>query len=116
VCVFVVLTQYVYSLVIISEETGGDSEEVCVLILVLQKVWCICFGLAGQPLNVSAAYSGRIACAYKYGKSFTRPSKNDPQSRYVNLCVAIYECESTGGEKNYRLWMLLAVFSSRTVQ
>lgn len=52
----------------------------------------------GQPLNISAAYSGRIACAYKYGKSFTRPSKNDPDSRYVNLCVAIYECESTGGQ------------------
>jgi hypothetical protein len=55
--------------------------------------------LLGQPLNISAAYSGRIACAYKYGKSFTRPSKNDPDSRYVNLCVAIYECESTGGKK-----------------
>lgn len=53
----------------------------------------------GQPLNISAAYSGRIACAYKYGKSFTRPSKNDPDSRYVNLCVAIYECESTGGSE-----------------
>ncbi|XP_047120921.1 dmX-like protein 2 [Schistocerca piceifrons] len=58
--------------------------------------------ITGQPLNVSAAYSGRIACAYKYGKSFTRPSKNDPDSRYVNLCVAIYECESTGGSE----WVL----------
>lgn len=58
--------------------------------------------ISGQPLNISAAYSGRIACAYKYGKSFTRPSKNDPDSRYVNLCVAIYECESTGGSE----WVL----------
>lgn len=58
--------------------------------------------ISGQPLNVSAAYSGRIACAYKYGKSFTRPSKHDPESRYVNLCVAIYECESTGGSE----WVL----------
>ncbi|XP_066993059.2 dmX-like protein 2 isoform X2 [Anabrus simplex] len=58
--------------------------------------------ITGQPLNISAAYSGRIACAYKYGKSFTRPSKNDPDSRYVNLCVAIYECESTGGSE----WVL----------
>ncbi|KAL0271823.1 UNVERIFIED_CONTAM: hypothetical protein PYX00_008798 [Menopon gallinae] len=58
--------------------------------------------IPGQPLNISAAYSGRIACAYKYGKSFTRPSKNDPDSRYVNLCVAIYECESTGGSE----WIL----------
>ncbi|GLH09345.1 Rabconnectin, partial [Gryllus bimaculatus] len=58
--------------------------------------------ITGQPLNISAAYSGRIACAYKYGKSFTRPSKNDPDSRFVNLCVAIYECESTGGSE----WVL----------
>lgn len=56
----------------------------------------------GQLLNISAAYSGRIACAYKYGKSFTRPTKADPDSRYVNLCVAIYECESTGGSE----WVL----------
>ncbi|KAF6211101.1 hypothetical protein GE061_014215 [Apolygus lucorum] len=58
--------------------------------------------IPGQPLNISAAYSGRIACAYKYGKSFTRPSRKDPESRFVNLCVAIYECESTGGAE----WVL----------
>lgn len=58
--------------------------------------------VTGQPLHISAAYSGRIACAYKYGKSFTRPHKGDPDSRYVNLCVAIYECESTGGSE----WIL----------
>uniref|UniRef100_A0A1B0A9X2 RAVE complex protein Rav1 C-terminal domain-containing protein n=1 Tax=Glossina pallidipes TaxID=7398 RepID=A0A1B0A9X2_GLOPL len=59
--------------------------------------------ISGQPLNISAAYSGRIACAYKYGKSFTRPNKGgDPESRYINLCVAIYECESTGGSE----WVL----------
>lgn len=58
--------------------------------------------VTGQLLNISAAYSGRIACAYKYGKSFTRPNKPDPDSRYVNLCVAIYECESTGGSE----WVL----------
>lgn len=58
--------------------------------------------VCGQPLHISAAYSGRIACAYKYGKSFTRPHKGDPDSRYVNLCVAIYECESTGGSE----WVL----------
>lgn len=56
----------------------------------------------GQPLNISAAYSGRIACAYKYGKSFTRPNRGNPDSRYINLCVAIYECESTGGSE----WVL----------
>lgn len=37
--------------------------------------------ITGQPLHISAAYSGRIACAYKYGKSFTRPHKGDPDSR-----------------------------------
>ncbi|XP_063708500.1 dmX-like protein 2 isoform X2 [Culicoides brevitarsis] len=56
----------------------------------------------GQLLHVSAAYSGRIACAYKYGKSFTRTMKCDPDQRFVNLCVAIYECESTGGSE----WVL----------
>lgn len=59
--------------------------------------------IPGQPLNISAAYSGRIACAYKHGKSFTRPNTGgDHDSRYINLCVAIYECESTGGSE----WIL----------
>jgi DmX-like protein len=53
-------------------------------------------------LNISVAYSGRIACAYKYGKSFTRPSKKDTNARFVNMCIAIYECESTGGSE----WVL----------
>lgn len=56
----------------------------------------------GQPLHISAAYSGRMACAFKYGKSFTRPTKNDASQRFVNLCVGIYECESTGGSE----WVL----------
>lgn len=67
--------------------------------------------ISGQPLNISAAYSGRIACAYKYGKSFTRPHKGDPDSRYVNLCVAIYECESTGGSE----WVLEDTIHMRNV-
>lgn len=103
----VILILHVYSCVTLCSESlacflrnRGNFSEVRVFILVLQKIWSIYFGLAGQPLNVSAAYSGRIACAYKYGKSFTRPSKRDPESRYVNLCVAIYECESTGGKKS----------------
>ncbi|XP_065362975.1 dmX-like protein 2 [Calliphora vicina] len=59
--------------------------------------------IPGQPLNISAAYSGRVACAYKYGKSFTRPNKcGDPDSRYINLCVGIFECESSGGSE----WVL----------
>lgn len=67
--------------------------------------------IRGQPLHISAAYSGRIACAYKYGKSFTRPHKGDPDSRYVNLCVAIYECESTGGSE----WILEDTIHLRNV-
>jgi len=98
-CVYSCVTVRSQSLACFVEKQGNFSE-VCMFILILQKIWSIYFGLAGQPLNVSAAYSGRIACAYKYGKSFTRPSKNDPESRYVNLCVAIYECESTGGKKS----------------
>ncbi|GAB6032390.1 hypothetical protein CHUAL_011029 [Chamberlinius hualienensis] len=58
--------------------------------------------VSGTLLNVSCAYSGRIACAYKHGKSFTRPHSDNPNSRYVNICVAIYECESTGGSE----WIL----------
>jgi hypothetical protein len=32
------------------------------------------------------------------GTTFTRKVTDD-KSRYVNLCVAIYECESTGGSE-----------------
>ncbi|CAN8004947.1 unnamed protein product [Ixodes hexagonus] len=55
----------------------------------------------GMPLSVSCAYSGRVACAYKRGQSFTRSTAN-PADRFVNLGVAIYECESTGGSE----WIL----------
>ncbi|XP_064475038.1 dmX-like protein 2 [Ornithodoros turicata] len=56
----------------------------------------------GQPLCVSCAYSGRVACAFKHGHSFTRPSSANPTDRFVNISVAIYECESTGGSE----WIL----------
>ncbi|XP_022257757.1 dmX-like protein 2 isoform X5 [Limulus polyphemus] len=56
----------------------------------------------GDPLTVNCAYSGRMACAYKHGKSFTRPSSGNPHGRYVNISVAIFECESTGGSE----WVL----------
>ena len=55
----------------------------------------------GQLLHISNSYSGRLSVAYKTGRSFTRPQ--DPDSKYVNLSIAIYECESTGGESNYSL-------------
>ncbi|XP_060804377.1 dmX-like protein 2 isoform X1 [Amyelois transitella] len=70
----------------------------------------------GQPLHISAAYSGRIACAYKCGKSFTRPkgtttSSNYGDTRFVNLCVCVYECESTGGAE----WLLEDTIPLRNV-
>merc|ERR1719193_3051495 len=50
----------------------------------------------GAPVSVSAAYSGRLAVAYRAGHSFHRKTEAADAS-YVNLAVAIYECESTGG-------------------
>ncbi|CAH1958623.1 unnamed protein product [Acanthoscelides obtectus] len=67
--------------------------------------------IEGQVLNISVAYSGRLACAYKYGKSFTRPNKNNQDSRFINLCVAIYECESTGGSE----WVLEDVIHLKNI-
>ncbi|XP_045511959.1 dmX-like protein 2 isoform X5 [Pieris brassicae] len=73
--------------------------------------------IPGQPLHISAAYSGRIACAYKCGRSFTRPkglsttNLNNPDARFVNLCVCVYECESTGGAE----WLLEDTIPLRNV-
>ncbi|XP_022699027.1 dmX-like protein 2 isoform X2 [Varroa jacobsoni] len=66
----------------------------------------------GSPLAVSAAYSGRVAVAFKLGSSFTRPTKGNTDERYVNLAVAIYECESTGGSE----WVLEDTIRFRNVQ
>ena len=43
------------------------------------------------------AYSGRIAAAYRMGGVKVDPSGDSGSNRRVNLCVSIYECESTGG-------------------
>lgn len=43
---------------------------------------------------MSCAYSGRVAVAYRYGN--IRAMADNPDNKFVNLCVAIYECESTG--------------------
>ena len=68
----------------------------------------------GRPLSVSAAYTGRIAIAYQSGHSYERSPKrsqpkdgkysqaDDRKSMYINLCTAIYECESSGGSE----WIL----------
>ncbi|CAG0916295.1 unnamed protein product [Notodromas monacha] len=66
--------------------------------------------IPGTPLNVSAAYTGRVACAYQLAKLMA-PDDED-FSRLVNLCVAIYECESTG--ETFR--GLIAVPSYSTLQ
>jgi hypothetical protein len=55
-------------------------------------------------LSVSVAYSGRIAVAYKNGKSFKgkfirNSKKEEADTRYFDLVVSIYECESTGGKR-----------------
>lgn len=56
----------------------------------------------GMPLYVSCAYSGRIACACKSGQSFSRATSSTPDKRFININLAIYECESTGGSE----WVL----------
>ncbi|RWS31393.1 dmX-like protein 2 [Leptotrombidium deliense] len=56
----------------------------------------------GLPLYVSCAYSGRIACAYKQGQTYTKPTSKTPNRRYMNVNVAIFECESRGGSE----WIL----------
>lgn len=50
--------------------------------------------LAGTPISVSCAYSGRVAIAYKMGG--VKVKNDNPDNKFVNLCVSIYECESTG--------------------
>ncbi|XP_069136751.1 dmX-like protein 2 [Argopecten irradians] len=50
----------------------------------------------GQPISVSCAYSGRVAVAYRLGGVRSAP---DNDNKYVNLYVAVYECESTGGSE-----------------
>ena len=46
---------------------------------------------------MSVAYSARVSCAYKIGRSFTR-KEQERGARFINLGVVIYECESSGGE------------------
>lgn len=48
-------------------------------------------------MQVSCAYSGRVAVAYRLGG--IKSNADDPSSKYVNLCVSIYECESSGGSE-----------------
>ncbi len=50
--------------------------------------------VAGKPISVSCAYSGRVAVAYRMGG--IRIKNDNPDDKFVNLCVSIYECESSG--------------------
>ncbi|KAH7643602.1 dmx-like protein [Dermatophagoides farinae] len=73
--------------------------------------------LPGSPLHISCAYSGRIACAFKYGHSYIDLSDeltkeinnssdevkaNKKESRFINVGISIYECQSSGGSE----WVL----------
>ncbi|KRY70236.1 DmX-like protein 2 [Trichinella pseudospiralis] len=49
----------------------------------------------GAALRVSCAYSGRIACAYD--PEIPMVGAADANVETVNVNVAVYECESTGG-------------------
>ncbi|XP_052793147.1 dmX-like protein 2 isoform X3 [Mya arenaria] len=53
--------------------------------------------IPGKPLTVSCAYTGRVAVAYR--STSHKPKGNVPNRRFFNLCVVIYECESTGGSQ-----------------
>lgn len=48
----------------------------------------------GRPITVSCSYTGRIAVAYRMGAVMS--ARDNPNDKYVNLYVSIYECESTG--------------------
>ena len=60
------------------------------------------FEVPGLPLYVSCAYNGRVACAYKQGKAFSRSNSRNQSQKYINVTLAIIECESTGGSE----WVL----------
>ena len=52
-----------------------------------------------------------MACAFKHGKSFTRHNSRNPDDRYVNIGVSIFECESTGGSE----WVLEDTINLRNI-
>ncbi|XP_023930909.1 dmX-like protein 2 [Lingula anatina] len=53
--------------------------------------------IPGRPISVNCAYSGRVAVAYRTGH--VRAHTHRPEDKVINCCVAIYECESTGGSE-----------------
>ncbi|XP_042889042.1 dmX-like protein 2 isoform X6 [Penaeus japonicus] len=65
----------------------------------------------GQPLHVSVAYSGRIACAYQTPGQQGTVSTDADGSITFSCSLAIYECESTGGAE----WVLEDKFDLQDV-
>jgi hypothetical protein len=47
--------------------------------------------IKGYPLAIACSYNGRFAVAYRLKNS------NAESDMFMNICVHIYECESTGG-------------------
>ncbi|KAG8181368.1 hypothetical protein JTE90_008839 [Oedothorax gibbosus] len=92
-------------------ETGNKVEYRWVEWEMMLNKSCSSVQVPGQPLFVSCAYSGRMACAFKHGKSFTRHNSKNPDSRFVNIGVSIFECESTGGSE----WMLEDTINLRNI-
>ena len=48
--------------------------------------------VSGRILDVSCAYSGRVAIAYQQGPI----SRMGTDGKLIHLCIAIFESESTG--------------------
>ncbi|XP_068239086.1 dmX-like protein 2 isoform X2 [Palaemon carinicauda] len=66
----------------------------------------------GKPLHVSAAYSGRIACAYQTPTPLHDDLSTVNEDSITFSCtLAIYECESTGGSQ----WVLEDKFDLQDV-
>ncbi len=83
------------SLGVISQYSTLTAMKLCFVL------YCILYindnTIPGKPITVSCAYSGRVAVAYRMGAVKTKT--DNPNDKYVNLCVSIYECESTGKYK-----------------
>lgn len=74
-----------------------------------------CGVCAGKPITVSCAYSGRMAVAYRRGDVQAQP--NHPEEKFINLYVAIYECESTGWSQiSLQYWLLSELKECESVQ
>jgi len=77
----------------------------------------------GILLQASAAYSGRIACVFKFGKgehvqdpvktSWAQSNPATLDERYT-CAVTVYECESTGGKNawiySWKIFLSLKIF------